>query len=210
MDHTQIITSVSSPAPITQHGERSMILQNSGTVNIYQHPPVTQTGRLLSRIQGLSTEYYQLIVTPCNFMDAATITISPYESLTKASVPEEIYDRCATLTNDGCEELMHYPALICNENKGYHGITGPGQEVLYAILTEIRPVHMGIQIGYTPVSFFSQKILVDYHTSFDIRISCEMTDLNRPSWTVHKTNLFQAFTDANLSDMPAPQFWRSK
>ena len=207
------IISANSSSPVILNGEKSIYLENKATVNFYGSFPFAGysfTGEVLKKIQEWDCRFYQLIITGSDFMRSDIITVSAYDALTKANVPNEIYDRCSTLTPEGCEELLTYPSLICNQNTEYHGKTEAAQQVLFAALTDIQTVHSMIQIKFFPIGFFSQELLNRNHDAFGIHSDCAITDLNRYSWTVHETNIFKAFEDAGIDHLPSPYGWRNK
>ena len=39
---------------------------------------------------------------------------------------------------------------------------------------------------------------------FDLNMDCAVTDLNHSAWSVHKVNLFEAFEEADIPNMPSP------
>ena len=44
----------------------------------------------------------------------------------------------------------------------------------------------------------------DLDTLEVIDMDCAITDLNHSAWSVHKVNLFEAFDEAGMTNMPRP------
>jgi len=126
--------------------------------------------------------------------------------LTQNHAPSEIYDRCSSLSETGIDELKTFPALICNQNTDYHGLTDDKQHAIYSYIKRIKKEGRNIKISFCPIAVFPQHKLCKKSTSvyFDLNMECAITDLNHSAWSVHKVNLFEAFAIANLSNMPRP------
>ena len=101
--------------------------QQGGIVNFnYNFPQQERSGSAeeMMAIQKFSKEYYQLIVTLEDDVFVNNIvTVSTNRALCQRMVPQEIFDRCSSLTDDGIAELMSFPAIICRENTELRGIT---------------------------------------------------------------------------------------
>ena len=184
--------------------------QEGGTVNFnitYQQEMPANSAEMMMAIQSLSTKYYQLIVT-CE-EDVFTnniVTVPASRALTIYYVPTEIFERCSTLSDAGIEELKRIPAIICRENTELNGVTDPNQLAMYAYIKKIRLAGKNIQIVFNPIAPFKQQKLCDKRNAvfFDLNMDCAITDLNHSAWSVHKTNLFEAFDEAGIPDMPRP------
>ena len=175
-------------------------------VTVPQHDAKNSTEQLIA-IQNFSKEYYQLIVTTTEDIFTSNDLIIPVDqALTPSHAPSEIYDRCAALSEAGIEELKTFPALICNENTEYHGVTDAKQRAIYGYIKRIKKEGRNIKISFCPLAVFSQQKLCENPASiyFDLNMGCALTDLNRSAWSVHKVNLFKAFDVINLSNMPRP------
>ena len=199
-----------SPAPaanVTQHGSDAVYIENNGggTVNINQFISAgAVTGEDLMAVQGFSKEYYQLIVTCEDIMEANALTMPASRSLLASSVPPEIFERCSTLSPEGQEALKLIPAVICHENTGYNGATDEKQLALYARITKIKPAGKEIKIYYRPLDVIPQRHLIQNYIDFGLNMSCAITDLNITAWSVRKLNLFEAFTDTGLTSLRMP------
>lgn len=92
------------------------------------------------------------------------------------------------------------------ENTEYHGIPNPDQNAIYAYITQVKNEGNQIRVAFHPIGLFPQKILCEkkYAIYFDLNMSCAITDLNHSAWSVHKVNLFEAFNEAGLMDLPQP------
>lgn len=158
-------------------------------------------------IQSFSREYYQLIVT-CeeDVFSTNMVTVMANRALTKPSVPTEIFERCSTLSESGIEELKRIPAIICNENTALKGETDPHQWAMYAYIRKIRPEGKQIKVIFQPIMPIPQQMLCNRRNAvfFDLNMDCAITDLNYSAWTVRKVNLFEAFRESGIQNVPAP------
>lgn len=112
--------------------------QEGGTLNLnisYPYGFSSANAEMMKVVKSFSTEYYQLIVT-CDQegFDNNMVTIPVERVLLEGSVPAEIFERCSTLSEAGIEELKHFTAVICLENKGYKGETDPNQLAMFAYI----------------------------------------------------------------------------
>lgn len=158
-------------------------------------------------IHNFSKKYYQLLVT-CDpdVFKTNNVTFPLDRALGQRYVPEEILARCSSLSEKGITELKTFPALVCMENTEYHGIPNPDQNAIYAYITQVKNEGNQIRVAFHPIGLFPQKILCEkkYAIYFDLNMSCAITDLNHSAWSVHKVNLFEAFNEAGLMDLPQP------
>lgn len=184
--------------------------QEGGTVNFniaYPYGFSSTNAEMLEAVQSFSTEYYQLIVT-CDQegFDHNMVTVPLERTLLEKSVPAEIYQRCATLSETGIEELKHIPAIICIENKGYRGETDPNQLAKFAYIKKVRVTGRDVQIVFNTIAPFQQQKMCDKRNAvfFDLDMNYVITDLNHTAWTVRKTNLFEAFDEAGIPGLPRP------
>ena len=67
-------------------------------------------------------------------------------------------------------------------------------------------VGKNIRIAFQPIMPLYQIKLCDRRNAifFDLNMECAVTDLNRSAWSVHKVNLFTAFDEAGIANMPRP------
>ena len=158
-------------------------------------------------IQSFSKQYYQLIVT-CedDIFDTEVVSVMTNRALCERLVPPEIYKRCSDLSDQGIEELKRIPAVICQENTKLKAETDQKQLAVYAYITRIKKAGKNIKIAYKPIGFFHQIKMCDKHNAmyFDLNMDSAVTDLNRSEWSVHKVNLFEAFDEAGIPNMPRP------
>lgn len=184
--------------------------QEGGTVNFnitYQQGTTGNSAEMMIAIQSFSTKYYQLIVTCEDDVFANNIvTVPASRALTKYTVPDEIYEKCSTLSDEGIEELKRIPAIICRENTDLRGVTDPNQWAMFAYIKKVRVTGGNIQIVFNPIAPIQQLKLCDKRSAvfFDLNMDCAITDLNHSAWTVHKTNVFEAFDEAGIPNMPRP------
>ena len=201
-----------APADVSPTGDTNVHVTNQqgGTVNINYNFPEKSGGGDATRtmaIQSFSKEYYQLIVT-CeeDVFENNVITVSTDRALREWLVPPEIYKRCSALTDAGKEELKRIPAIICQENTDMHGVTDPKQVAVYAYITRIKNSGKQIKIAFKTIALFRQIEMCNEKNAiyFDLNMDCAITDLNHSAWSVHKVNLFEAFKEAGIPNMPAP------
>lgn len=202
--------------PMQQTGENNVAVTNQvgGIVNfnynITTNMPLPFGGissELMIAVQSFSKKYYQLLVT-CeeDVFENNIITIPASRALTQYNVPEEIFERCSTLTDAGIEELKTFPAIICRENTELKGVTDPNQWAMYAYIKKVRVYGKDIKIAFQPIGPIRQQVLCSPRNAifFDLNMDCAITDLNHSAWSVHKTNLFEAFKEAGINNLPMP------
>ena len=86
------------------------------------------------------------------------------------------------------------------------GKTDPRQIGIYAYIKKIQKVGKNIKIVFEPLGTFFQFKLCEKKNAvyFDLNMDCAITDLNQCAWSVHKTDLFEAFDEAGIPNMPRP------
>lgn len=199
---------------VSQTGNTNLNVTNEagGVVNInYSYPKSNFTSgsaEELMAIQSFSTQYYQLIVT-CedSIFTNNMVTIPAERALSRNYVPDEILERCSPLSDNGIEELKTFPAIICHENTDLHGVTDPKQMAIYAYITIVQVEGKIIKVAFKPIRIFNQQrmCLPEAAIYFGLEhMDCAITELNHSAWYVHKRNLFQAFEEAGLGNMPRP------
>lgn len=202
-----------SAVSVTQNGENNYNVNNQsgGTVNFnitHSNVRPANSAETMMAIQSFSSEYYQLLVTCDDTIFENNMLEMPVgRALTKYGVPDEIFQRCSTLSREGIAELKTFPAIICVENTQMKGITDQSQMALFAYLRKIQKVGKSIKIVFEPLAVFQQLKLCDKRNAvfFDLNMECAITDLNRSEWTVHRTNVFEAFDEAGITGIPRPQ-----
>lgn len=206
------IDSSASPA-LQQTGTNNVAVANQpgATVNFTYNINYPQTAdssaEMMIAIQSFSTEYYQLIVT-CDedvFKDGV-VSVIANRALTKYNVPQEIYERCSTLTEEGIAELKRFPAIICQENTEMKGVTSPTQYCMLCYIQKVMKVGKNIKIAFKPIAPIQQIKLCDKRNAmfFGLNMDCAITDLNHSAWSVRKVNVFEAFKEAEIPGMPMP------
>lgn len=197
----------------TQTGKTNVNVNNQagGTINFNYNFNYQQTAdssaEMMIAIQLFSKEYYQLIVT-CdeNVFNEGVVSVSTNRALTKYNVPQEIFDRCSTLSNEGIEELKRFPAIICQENTEKKGVTSPNQFCMFAYIQKVMVIGKTVKIAFKPIAPIQQIKLCDKRNAvfFDLNMDCAITDLNHSAWSVHKVNVFDAFKEAGIPGVPTP------
>ena len=183
---------------------------NNSTVNFNLTPAqssVPGEAEKLMAVQSFSHEYYQLLVT-CeeDVFSSGVVTILANRALTQYNVPPEIFSRCSTLTDEGIKELKTFPALICRENTEMNGKTDPNQFAVYGYIQKVKIEGKNIKVVFATLGLIPQQALCSKKSAvyFDLNMDCAITDLNHSAWSVHKTNLFEAFDQAGFSHLPRP------
>ena len=197
---------------VIQDGKNNLNLTNNsgGTVNLNYYAsndrPSSSSEKLIA-IQSFSKDYYQLIVTQeDDVFQTNVITVSTDRALAKRYVPEEIFERCSSLSAEGIELLKTFPAVICQENTEHHGITSPNQWAMYSYIRKVQVAGGNVKIAFEPIQPFPQIKMCGKRAAvfFDLVMDCAITDLNHSAWSVHRANLFDAFKEVGLIDMPMP------
>ena len=184
--------------------------QSGATVNFninYPQARVANPAEAMMAVQLFSTEYYQLLVT-CeeDVFEKNMLTIPSSRALNKYIVPEEIFQRCSTLSREGIEELKTFPAIICRENTEMKAVTDSRQFAVFGYIKGVQKINKSIRVVFEPLAAFQQLKLCDQKNAvfFDLNMDCAITDLNRSAWSVHKVNVFEAFDEAEIAGIPRP------
>lgn len=180
------------------------------TVNFHIQPPQNanpSAAQDMIAVQRFSKEYYHLIVTTQeDAFRTNTILVLDSRCLIKGCVPDEIFNECSTLTEAGINKLLTFPAIVCMESKEPYGKPDPTQYALYAYIKKIKKVGGAVAVVFQPLGAFPQDKLYDKRNSvfFDLNMNCYVSDLNHSSWSVHKVNVFEAFSEAGITHLPTP------
>lgn len=197
---------------VEQTGKNNVNVTNNegGIVNIHYNFPQSvgiDSAEKMKAIQSFSREYYHLLVTMDeDVFNDNVVELTTDRSLKAWGVPPEIYERCSSLSEEAKEELKTFPALICMENTEMYGRTDPRQVCVYAYIRKIKKDGRYIKIAFETLGTFFQSKLCDKKNAifFDLDMEGAITTLNHSAWTIHKTNLFEAFDEADISNMPRP------
>ena len=191
----------------TQFGKNNIVLQNrpgaevNFNYNYYYPNSEAFASDLNQTLSTLSREYYQLIVSNSEEMYiTGVVSASLDRSLTQSFTPPEITERCAGFSEEGINELLHIPALICRENTAYKGETDPNQYCMLCLLQKIQVLRKEVNIAFKPLFPIQQLILCDRRNSifFGLDMSRSITDLNHSAWSVRKINIFEALEEAGI------------
>lgn len=201
-----------TPVSVKQEGEKNLFIDNNngGVVNINYSAPQTQgpSAEQILAISKFSRQLYHLIVSNDPDMFKLNIATIPAErALPQYLLPEDLYKKYSELTDEAIKEMMTFPAIICHENEGYKGETGPNQTAFYCYLRKINVIRGEIKIVFQPIAPLPQSVLCDPTNAvfFGLVMDCSLTDLNHSAWTIHRADLFEAFKEAGLTNMPGPQ-----
>ena len=210
---TKELTPKNSDVPVTtyihENKAQNFNIENSDvTFNVtLQQSSAPGSAEQMFAIQSFSREYYQLIVT-CeeDVFTTNVVSVLASRALTKYNTPDEIFSRCSSLSDEGIAELKTFPALICRENTEHKGITDPNQFAIYAYIKKVKIEGRSIKIAFQPLGLIPQSVLCNKKNAvfFDLNMDCAITDLNHSEWSVHKTNLFEAFDEAGYYNLPRP------
>ncbi len=193
---------------IKENKENNIHIVNSDvTLNVtVQQSQVTETiVEQLPATQRFSREYYQLLVTyDKNVFENNIITFQPDRVLDRKNVPDEIFERCHTLEKTGIDELKTFPAIVCIENSDFGGRVASPQTAWFSQIKAIQKIHGKIKVAFEPIASFDQSVLCNKRNAvfFDLDMDNPMTTLNRTDWSVHKTDLFEAFREAGIDIIP--------
>ena len=212
-DKKMIPTNSAYPASVTNIKENKINtfnIDNSKVtfeINLPQRSTLGSAEQMIA-VQSFSKEYYQLLVT-CeeDVFQNNYVTIAANRALSQYLVPPEILERCSTLSDEGIAELRTFPAIICRENTELRGCTDPNQWAMYAYITMVKKEGKMIKVAFHPIAPINQQVLCDKKNAiyFDLNMDCVITDLNHSAWSVHKVNLFQAFDEAGIRNLPRPE-----
>jgi len=196
------ITYIQSQTNIGRSESHTYNIDNSVTLNMNtSSQQKTNDAEMMMAMQSFSHKYYQLLVTTDKeiFKDKV-ISFPVGRALVKGTVPPEIFDRCSSLEEEGIRELKTFPALICIENREMDGKTSPDEVGFLCYIRKIQPGSRTIRIVFETISPVSHSVLCEKRNSvfFDLNMECGITSLNRTEWTVHKTDLFEAFDEAGV------------
>ena len=205
-------SSYPAPSSVEQTGKTNVNVtnQDGGVVNFnYNFHPGTpaDSAEKLIAIQQFSKQYYQLLVTTeDDVFETNVVSVMANRALTSGCVPPEIYERCSPLTEEEIAELKTFPAIVCRENTAYNGETDPNQWAMYCYIKRVKKEGKIIKVGFKPIAPLPQNKMCTKKNAiyFDLNMSCALTDLNWSGWTVHKVNLFEAFDEAEIPNMPRP------
>ena len=165
-------THIVQPAVI-QTAEKSVYIESkeNATINLtINMPQGTQIGMLSSTgsandtptIQGLSHEYYNLIVfddpdieLPAN-VAWVSVSRSPYDP--EQWIPDEIKKSGHSTDRIIKKELLKIPAVICYENTSYHCKTDPNHKAMLAYITDVERNDDILYVSFTPICLSHQQL----------------------------------------------------
>lgn len=188
---------------VSQTGTNNLNIENrqGGIINInYTQPQLIPdpTAETMLAIQQLSRQYYQLIVTGFEIFKENSLVVEADRALTKDTVSDDVFEKFSTLSDEAREALTKIPAIICNENTDYHGVTDPAQLAIFARIKKIKVGRGEIKIYFQPLAVIPQHKLIENYVDFDLHASSAITDLNRSRWTIKEIDFFEACEDAGI------------
>lgn len=110
------------------------------------------------------------------------------------------------MSDERGKELKTFSEIICGENTELKGATNPNQMAVYGYIKCVMKVDRDIKVAFRPIIPLFQIKMCEKKIAiyFDLNMECEVTDLNRSIWSVHKVNLFEAFDEAGMTNIPRP------
>ena len=201
-------THIVQPAVI-QTAEKSVYIESkeNATINLtINMPQGTQIGMLSSTgsandtptIQGLSHEYYNLIVfddpdieLPAN-VAWVSVSRSPYDP--QQWIPDEIKKSGHSTDRIIKKELLKIPAVICYENTSYHCKTNPNHKAMLAYITDVERNDDILYVSFTPICLFHQQLLNENLGVFGLSVSSNgaICELNTSHWAIKERNIFRS------------------
>ena len=201
-------THIVQPAVI-QTAEKSVYIESkeNATINLtINMPQGTQIGMLSSTgsandtptIQGLSHEYYNLIVfddpdieLPAN-VAWVRVSRSPYDP--QQWIPDEIKKSGHSTDRIIKKELLKIPAVICYENTSYHCKTDPNHKAMLAYITDVERNDDILYVSFTPICLFHQQLLNENLGVFGLSVSGNgaICELNTSHWAIKERNIFRS------------------
>ena len=201
-------THIVQPAVI-QTAEKSVYIESkeNATINLtINMPQGTQIGMLSSTgsandtptIQGLSHEYYNLIVfddpdieLPAN-VAWVSVSRSPYDP--EQWIPDEIKKSGHSTDRIIKKELLKIPAVICYENTSYHCKTDPNHKAMLAYITDVERNDDILYVSFTPICLSHQQLLNENLGVFGLSVSSNgaICELNTSHWAIKERNIFRS------------------
>ena len=194
---------------VIQTAEKSVYIESkeNATINLtINMPQGTQIGMLSSTgsandtptIQGLSHEYYNLIVfddpdieLPAN-VAWVSVSRSPYDP--EQWIPDEIKKSGHSTDRIIKKELLKIPAVICYENTSYHCKTDPNHKAMLAYITDVERNDDILYVSFTPICLFHQQLLNENLGVFGLSVSSNgaICELNTSHWAIKERNIFRS------------------
>ncbi|HAT1172117.1 MULTISPECIES: hypothetical protein [Corynebacterium] len=204
MSDGQIVPAEPSLPPtamvLNQLGANGVQIAHAGTVNapiqIVVPTPVAAVGVPAIQV-ALSSDYYQLIVTPDFDPNTRSVPMDPKRALTESMCPTN-REQLKKLDKDAIEMLKTYPALIMNENDDF-GRASEEQVAYFAAVTNIRNGVRGIKIEYTPLTEIPQQRINELLEELDLSGNDKFNELNRTHWAVKNVDLVHELAQAGIS-----------
>ena len=182
------------------HVENYDASQQIININYFRQSPGLDEEKFLV-MQQFSREYYQLLVTYDEKIFENNIITFPREKvLTHNLVPDEIFERCSSLEQSGIDELKTFPAIICVENNDFSGRINPPQTACFGYIKKVQKLRNQVKVVFEPINTFDQSKLCNQKSAayFDLIMGPGITTLNVTAWSVHKTDVFEAFKEAGI------------
>lgn len=148
-----------------------------------------------------SREYFNLFV--CGDMEAVGqpghdhFLVTKDRTLTEGYTIQSIVDRVRGFSKEAKEEIMSYPAIICNENKRTR-IAYDKQAAYLSKITRINIQETGALIYYIPIMGISQQRLNECQRELGISTRDYFDEMMHTHWAIKQIDLFQVLADNGL------------
>lgn len=193
-----------APSIVTSIGsntENNFSISQS-TVNFHIHFPGGNPNETLRVLQSFNRQYYQIIVTGADIFapeEQGAVIVSTSRALIRGTVPQEIYDKCASLSDEGKEYLKKIPAIITQEKEGYmYANVDSRQQAVFGSIRKIINNRTDVKIYYSPIRLIPLQVMCENPVDFDLNMNIAISDFNRSQWIARKINLFDALKDVGL------------
>ncbi|CDX03464.1 Hypothetical protein DPCES_3578 [Desulfitobacterium hafniense] len=189
---------------VNQTGEKNIHISHaenvSQTVNmhytVWQQSP---NGGRTKVSQTLNLDYYNLFVIGCETFERDHFLVPKDRALTKGNLPDDLFEKYASLSDEAKEEIKKIPAIFASENHHYYGRAGKDQLAIYGFITDIKVQDNGVKIYFYPLNHIPQQKLNDLAFELGIRGSTAFNELNRTHWLIKRINLIEVLKDAGIS-----------
>ncbi len=128
---------------VNQTGEKNIHISHAENVSqtVNMHLSLVQPlpgGGYVNISQSLNLDYYNLFVIGCETFERDHFLVPKDRALTRGNLPDDLFEKYATLSDEAKEEIKKYPAIFASENQHYYGRAGKDQQAIYGFITDIK------------------------------------------------------------------------
>ena len=193
-------SALSQPTPVTltQTGDGNTQI---GYVGQFQQVVLLQ-GNRRSRVpiigQNVVFNYdcFNLFVMGGETYDADYFMVPKNKALTE-STPEDIWELCASMSQDAIAAIKSFPAVFCSTNR-HHEKTDPDHMAYYGYVTDVQIQENGIRIFFQLLVQFPQQVLIDLSKELCIDGAKSYTEMCHTHWGIKRSNLVEALERAGV------------